>query len=447
MKREKLHRAHMEHVAWEDVRAAVKRVNPDIATIIDELDPPKDKFALYKAEYPFGTKIAHKRKLYLPTEEGDVEEISSPNIPDSVKNNMVRRKMPTVMMLDNCSEAYFEMPDRIISAVVMRPGSFLWLWEQLDQDVADIIAWSWSLVSGARSLYSIPKISDSHEHKKLQKKYGIKSQIPRNWSEQWEIFVDLANSQNFTTEWHSTMLFFSDAWFDAASKDPAWKDFSDYLFNTAWQDSQYWRYKNTFEIAWETFIYEVIDRNIKPNLYLASLVKQLILTGIGVLPCLTVAEDDAVAPIKALQNVYLEDYVMRNYFPVFMQPHTFSFGDSMPSYYSLQYPNLLETIPMPRTLPSVLSAIPEIHFLLDSFKEKIAGDWVAENSPIDRFCKNVKCDYFHYRAEEWNDIFSTEKLPEEDSRLMPEKNDQRDRKFVSTSNLISGCVRFMNSNV
>ncbi|MCK4608606.1 MAG: hypothetical protein KAT71_03915, partial [Gammaproteobacteria bacterium] len=404
---------------------------------------------LYKAKYPFGTKIAHQRQLYLPTTDGNVEAIkTSNNIPNKIKDSLRRRKMPAALMLNNNAEMYYEMPDRVISGFVMSPGKFLWLWEQFDRQETDIVAWAWSLAAGARSIYSLPKISDIQGHKRLQKEYKIKSQAPREFLDQWNVFVEIANSQNFKEEWHCEILFFSDIWFDTAVKDPAWQNFYNYLFGMAWDDSRYWRYTNTLGLAWGIFMHKIIKGNVKLNIYLASIVKQLILTGIGVLPCLSVANDDTFGPIEALQKVYLDDYKMRASFPIFMRPHAFSFNDTSPCYFPLQNPNLLETIPIPRSLPSVLSAMPDIQFLLNEFKTNISDAWIIEDSPLHVFCNKVQCDFFHYRAEEWNHIYSTEELPKEDPRLLQypgsNKSSNTKRTFPSSSNLLSGCIRFSN---
>jgi len=267
---------------------------------------------------------------------------------------------------------------------------------------------------------------------------------PKNYSEQWKVFVEIANSKDFGTPWYSEMLFFPDIWFETATKDPAWKNLYDYLLKEAWRDSTYWRHKNTFELIWENFIHHVMDKNVKPNLYIAYMVKQLILIGSGVLPCLTVATDDTAAPISALQKIYLNDYKLKDYLPIFMCSHCFSFTQTYPAYYSLQYPNLLETIPINQNVPSVLSSMPEIQTLIQAFRNRIAKNHIIEHTPIDSFCNHVALDYFHYREEKHNHIRSTENLPKEDVRFSSCKTNNN-AIFPSASSIISGCIRFKNN--
>jgi hypothetical protein len=274
------HSASIETLHWQDVRDNVAKVQPELAKIIDEIDPGKE-FLLFKARYPFGARIAHQGRFYFPTNAGTVEAIESPNVTKEIKEHFHRRDLPISLMLDKSAEIYYDMPDRIISRHLIVPGGFFGLWGQFDEVNTDYIKWIWSLTSGARSLYFLPRMTNATGHKQLQRKYQVHSNIPKNQSDNWKLFAEIANSPNFTEEWHSTWLFFADIWIETALKDKKWRKFYDYLFQTAWKESQYWRNKNTFELIWESFVFTVANENIKPNLFLACIIKQLILTGIG----------------------------------------------------------------------------------------------------------------------------------------------------------------------
>lgn len=440
----RLHEASITTVQWAEVRDDVCRVRPEFASIIDALNPGR-KFKLFKARYPFGARIMQGGDLHIPTDTGSVEPITSPYVSENIKTNLQRRELPVTLFLNNSAEIFYTMPDRVISRFLIQTGGFFGLWEHFgDPETGDYVKWVWSLVAGARTLFMLPKLTDTQGHKELRKKYGVRSHAPKTYSDQWKVFVEIANSQKFTEEWRSEVLFFSDVWMDTAAKDPAWKGFYDYLFKVAWQESRYWRNKNTFELIWESFVYDVMDKNIKPSVYLSNVVKHIILTGVGEIPGLAVADNNNAAPIKKLQQVYIEDYKLRSYIPVFMQPHSFSYTDKFPSYYLLQQPNLLDTSPSSRYVPSILSAIPDIQYLLQSFQEKVATECIAENTPIDIFCKNVQYDYFHYIEEKYNDIKHTSELPAEDKRFLISPIGEKNKVFPEASTLIRGCVRLKN---
>lgn len=438
---EQKHQAEILTLTWEDVRDNFIKANPALAKIIDKLDP-NGRFPIFKAKYPFGAPIASGGKIYLPNQQGKVAPIDAPTISPKISSSFTRRNLPIAMILKNSMEIFYAMPDRVIFRYLLRMGNFLGLWGHFDMANEDYVKWPWSMISGARSLYMLPKLTEVSCHQELRKKYGIQSHLPRTHLEQWNIFVEIANSQAFADEWHSEILFFPDIWIETAIKDKSWGIFYDHLFKTAWQESLHWRNEGNFNLVWELFIHELMYKNIKQNLMLSCIAKQIVLTSIGALPCLTVAVDDRAAPIQALQKTYIEDYKLKKYLPVFMQPHLFSLNDDYPSYYSLHYLNLLETIPVTKNLSSVLSAIPDIMQLIKLFRERMNESWVEKNSPIDIFCEKISCEFYHYMEEKWSGIKHTSELMHEDERFLhlaeKYKNNQ---KFPDASSLISGCVK------
>jgi len=448
MKTEAKHKASLTTLYWEDIRKEVAKINPTFAKIVDNLSPTK-KFPIYKVKYPFGARIAHEGQLYLPTTKGNVAPINSPDIPSKFKQTLQRRELPIAMVLKNNAEIFYEMPDRTISWILMAPGQFWGLWGQYDPPNANYFKWIWNLISGARTLYLLPKTTNIMGHKALKKKYSISTHLPKDYPDQWKTFVTIANSQNFETEWHNEWLFFPDIWFETAlqnkNQNKNWQEFYNFLLQESWSDSHFWRNKSIFDLIWENLVHEVMEKNIKPNLYLACIVKQLVITGIGALPALTMATDDSCAPIKELQQAYTETYKLREYAPIFMCPHNFSPLDKFPSYYSLQYPNLFETVPIIQTLPSVLSSIPEICSLINTFKSRTVRHHSVKDTPIDAFCRHVSLDFFHNKEEKINNILPTSKLPSGDSRLSRYLQKHKNKTFPASSNLINGCVRFENN--
>jgi len=433
------HRASIQALQWQDARDDVIKVNPQLASIIDELDPDK-KFLLFKAKYPFGSHITHNGKIYFPCTDGSIQPLDSPQASPTVINHLTTDSLPVTLIINNCAEMFYELPDRLVSWHPLQPGNFCGLWQRFDEAETDLFKWEWSIAAGARSIYLLPKITDTQGHKELRKKYKITSHAPKDYTQHWKIFSEISNSQSFTQEWHCEVLFFSNEWFKM-HKNRSWDKFYYYLLKTAWFESRVLHNKNLFDSSWEKFIYNVMDKNVKPNLYLACIIKQLLLTGAGYYPALTIADDDKFGPISALQKVYLHEYKLKNYAPIFMQPHLFSAQDTFPTYYSLQYPNLLETVPKVRCFPSVLSIMPEIMSLMEIFRDKSLQEWNSKNS-MKFFCQYVNCKYFHHQPENWNNIHSTKLIPKHDNKLLQIMSNYKGLAFPDTSNLISGCVSF-----
>lgn len=436
--------ASFEVTSWENVREDFKKANPKVAAIIDRLSPGK-RFPLVRARYPFGATIASEGEIYIPSQNGTTQPLSSmPEILKLLKPNSSDKNIPVMFILQNSAEIFYEMTGRIISAFLSTPGKFIGLWDQLGPVNQPYVKWVWNLVAGARTLYMLPKITNVAGHKVLRKKYCVSSHAPKSYNEHWKIFKEIANSDEFPQDWYSEILFFSDLWLETARKDPAWRELYDHLLSEVWDEIGYWRSELTFKVIWENYLSRVMDVNVRPNLYLACIVKQLMLAGIGILPILTVATDDIAAPINDLQRVYIEDYRLKGYTPIFMHSHIFKPTDQYPVYYSLSQPNLLETVPITQNMPSILGSIPEIKYLLELLKNESLVNHTTKDTPIYDFFKNVQVDYFHNQEQKHNHIQSTCKLAEEDDRFKLSLKHRKNSRFPEASSVINGCIRLKN---
>lgn len=436
---------NVKTITWAEARKKVASVNPILSTAIDALSPDKT-FLLFLARYPFGKLLFDKGKIQLPIHDDLVEPLGSPIIPTAISSQLQRRPVPISMMLKNTAEVFYEMSDRIISLNLFGQGSIFGLWENLDSQPEHYVKWIWRVAIGARSIYMLPKITEIAAHKELQKKYHVHSSVPRTLYDHWQIFVEIANSKKFEQEWHAEVLFFSDKWMDTAVKDKAWKNFHNIILQEGWNQSRYWRNKITFDVVWEIFTEQLIKKNIKPNPYLVSILKHLVLVGLGVLPASAVAGNNNLsAPITGLQSVYMNDYKLKDYIPTIFVPSVFNPQNNSPIYYSLQHPAMLETALTSRNVQSIYAVIPEIAFLMEKFRQEVLqGEIKSENTPVDKFVKEIICEYFHSdaNADENSNIRHTSDLAKEDSQLLAMPKNDGKRKFAETGHFIRGCVRF-----
>lgn len=432
-------------ITWSEARKKVAKVNPTLSAAIDALSPGNN-FPLFLARYPFGKLLFDNGKIQLPIRNDLVEPLDSPLIPNSISSCLQRRPVPMSMMLKNNAEVFYEMPDRIISLNIFKPGSTFGLWENLDAQQEHYVKWIWRVAIGARSIFMLPKITDLVSHKELQKKYNVLSSVPRSLYDHWQIFTEIANSKQFEQDWYAEVLFFSDKWMDTVTKDKAWKDLYNIILQEGWSQTHYWRNKITFDVVWEIFAEQLVKKNIKPNPYLVSILKHLVLVGLGVLPASAVAgNDDLSAPIMGLQSAYINDYKLKDYIPTIFIPGVFNPQKNSPIYYSLQQPAMLETALTSRNIQSIYAVMPEIAFLMEKFRQEVLqGEIKSENTPVDKFVKDIICEYFHSDAQpnENRNIRHTSLLSKEDPRLLIMPQNSGKRKFAETGHFIRGCVRF-----
>ena len=104
----------IEQKQWKDVAPLVEKVNPTLAAIISKINPDKN-YPVYLARYTYGSRIVDKGILQLPISEGSAVPISSPQVPNTFKDNLQRRSVPLSLLLSKASEVFFEMPDRIVT--------------------------------------------------------------------------------------------------------------------------------------------------------------------------------------------------------------------------------------------------------------------------------------------------------------------------------------------
>ncbi len=181
-----------KEVTWDEVRDEVMKVNPTLASIIDEFNP-SSKYPLILASYPFGTNIRNKGELLLPTEHGQLATLDESIISSNLREKLSYSPSPLVFILDKCVEIYVETPEqRTIPLKLFRPGVTLGVWEILKQVPVFLRRkWSWSISAGAHTLFMLPKIMDTANHRKLQAACQMRIHVPRNIFEQGNVFTEI----------------------------------------------------------------------------------------------------------------------------------------------------------------------------------------------------------------------------------------------------------------
>ena len=69
----------IQTLRWDDVRDTVKSLQPELGTLIDNLNPDKS-FRLYKVSYPFGSPIVHQGLFHVPLADGSIVPINSDRV-------------------------------------------------------------------------------------------------------------------------------------------------------------------------------------------------------------------------------------------------------------------------------------------------------------------------------------------------------------------------------
>lgn len=427
----------IEQVFWKDIRAQVRVGYPAFAEIIDALDPD-DEHYLYRLEYPYGDLIVEKGIFQVPNLDGHVVPISHSTVPNKVKNDLgYSGTIPLGLVLKNSIEASMLSKNRVIPSSIVKEGQLISLWRVLDEGPSFHTGRFWNIYSGARSICMIPKITDASSHKALKSKFGLKANIPQNLFEQWELFVNIANHFDHSEQWRSSILFFPKRWLEH-KKDKEWIEFYLFLHNAVWQSSSFRRNQFIFDFA---FSRAQENRNLRPNPYLADTVRHLIAIGSGAVPAFTPAVDDSAAPVKLLQQVYLEDYSLKKYAPTIVHLHHFSPGDQCPVYYSFQIPTTTVFSPKSRKLSSAMVELHEVKHIMETLlSEILKQNLEVEGTPLFELAKNVRYSYFHSEKDKSGEILSAAEIENLDQRFNKTVINNKEYVFPEFSPFFRGCV-------
>jgi len=437
---EKFKSFNIQEMNWEQAREGVKQVSPHLFNVIESLDP-NNTLTIIKARYPYGAKIYDEGKLHLPHISGKTIPTDSAEFDDNFKEKLLYSKIPLSLPLNKACEVFIKIEDRAIPLRIISPGGLFGLFEVTAMLSELPINPAWSISSGARSIFMLPKISNTLGYNRLRKKLNMPLNVPRGLEDHWSIFTLLANHPSYADHWYTDVLFFTADWFKRSLFDQQWAPFYNYLFREKNIQSYYNRDDVAFNPIWQNFIYAIGRRNLRPRPYILDTAKQLVAIASGMAPGFCPADSSEVlAPTKILQDLYVESYGLKNYLPTIMHAHILMKGQKMcPVYYSLAYPILQEGLPVFKSHPDVISDEREIKLLLMTLE---AAAELGKFKLLDaNFLHQRKFEFFHNVSDIFNEIIPSQKIPEGDPSLEKDKERFPDREFCATSPFLSGCIQ------
>jgi hypothetical protein len=283
----------------------------------------------------------------------------------------------------------------------------------------------------------IPKISDSIGHNKIKREYGISTDVPKNYSDQWKVFVDINKKSATTTPWCNTILIFTDEWFEQQN-DTGISRFHNYLIKQAWLQAKLLKDFTAYSTLWLAFTHEINNFNLKPRGYLIDTIKHLTLIatgkGIGFKP----VTDDLSLPKELIRKAYVDSYNLKGYMPTLMQPAKLV-SNFTPIYYSLSFPILLESSSYFKNPPSIIEDQRDIKRLLDILL-KITTQ--RQDHIIINPLENINFDLFHTSDDPYGQIKSSRLVPLEDQRFLEQEFvNNCNKMFCLNSTFFIGCIK------
>lgn len=421
-------------VEWSEIRNEVKKVNPELGRIIDQISPDK-KHKLLKARYKFGDKIVDEGKLNLPTLHGEIVPIDSPYVSTALKNYLDYSAIPLSLILEKSNEVFVTAGERVIPLNYFMPGDLFGLFEAIDL-IQAVAKPRWTVTSGARSIFMLPRVTDDVGYKRIRRNYNINIETPKSLSEQADFFTKIVNHSKFSDSWCNEILFFPKNWLHKANDNKGWSNFDRYLLRESWIQQQLFRDTVEFGLMWASFTSAIINRNLKPRPYLVDTIKHLISIANGVTVAFKPATDDLGLPIQIIQEVMLNDYGLKNYIPSIIQPC--KFNGKEPVYYSLAYPTVLGSMPHSKNAPSIIEDERDIKRLIETLINALKDQRGGIYDPI----QNVNYEFFHGDKDRDNEIQSTMEMHVTDPRFTHMSYiDDGKKEFCSTAPFLRGCIK------
>lgn len=433
MKNTNDNKVSMQELTWQDVRSEVSALNPELAKVIDGVDPGPE-YTIFKLRYPFGSEILKNGPLQLPDKNGNLIFIDDKDMDPGIRAKLGYNldSNPVGFILKNSVELFIFLDASTVPLYgLIHPGRIFGTWQILNPQGFHNPVCFWSMTAGARSLFLLPKISDNLCYTRLKKAFNLDVDKPKKLRDHWNIFREIANHPDFGESWETEILFFSKVWFERLD-DPAWQSFKLYLLDQAWKGSEFFR--NQF--MWDLIFSNIQnDREIKPDPYIADTVRHILGMSAGALPGFAPALNDEAGPVKKLQKVFREIY-RTEYEPVMMQPYFLNKKDNRPVYYSLEQPTTIKFSPKSRSNISKIDELFAVQSLLNKYLLDIRQNkYNVANTPIFEASKIVEYTFFHPDNATLSGIQSHKDIQEGDPAFKGIKN------FPYTSTFIAGCIR------
>jgi hypothetical protein len=429
----------LRRLNWAQVCEKVRKVNPALAAIIDELEPD-DSHTLFEFTSPFGTEILRDGLLQLPDEEGEMIPLGDSQLDGFISSELsyVQGGMPLALMLKNNAELFLPIKNHnaILMSDILTPGRLFADRRLLDPTVTYHPMLLWHMTLGARSLFMLPKITSAINYRRLKKCFGMHFEAPACLTDHWRVFCELENHPHVVKPWTGKVLYFGRRWLEHLD-DKAWARFNHYLYKNAWEATTFVRDKP----LWEVVLSAIKRRaNLRLDPYIADATSHLVAISLGAASGFAPAMNDDNGPISRLQTIFRDIYQLDLYEPIIMQPTFLNWQDAESSvYYSLNYPTTTGFSPRSRRLTNKIIDLAEIRHVINHYLAGMEGDRLQLSAtPLGELRKRVNFEYFHSENVRSEGIQSTADIPVVDRNFSVKGSAAA---FPRDSPFINGCVR------
>ena len=404
---------------WDDIKEVISKLNPEFAQIIDSLSPGKD-LKLVRLSYTYGDHIICDGKFQLPGDQSN-------NL-----TSLCYANIPMFMIVENNVELFIDN-GIIVPLNILSPGTILGLYETANYLLNKPLNSKWSVIAGARTIFTLDKLSDTKRYITLCRDLNlpIRPRKPTSLFDHWSLFKEIANSKtDSSAKWSASIIAFPKQWFEYQNdKSLKWLKFYSYLFAQTWASVNFALARLNLDIIWGDIATILAKTKIKTSPFIIDTVKQLIGVSQGHFPGFISSDDEQCAPMNVIQDCLINVYQIRDYYPSIMHispPNKPS--PQNPIYYSLSYPTLLSGTPYDGLQKSIMVNLKTIKYIFDRIKPDEM-----------KIPTQFSFRYYHLSEDIDDTILPSQFIFEEDSRFHNFDTDKY--KFCYASQFWKGCIK------
>ena len=404
-----------EKVLWSDVREALFSVNPIFTEKVDRLKP-NHHYPLYLLTLPYGDYLCD-----------DINPLFG----------------PLGCVLDKTIEFFVDVPELnlTIPKILVKAGEFIHLPCLLTGTSTKSLMPKGMLkaTAGARTVFSLPYLTCHASFAKLEHDIGPLSKIPTSLYDHFFLFRDIARGIEAKDPWTLKLLYFSKTWLSSILTDKRWAEVKAYLFQKAWEESEYSHHQYFFDVS---FSLMKEKENAKQNHYIYDTARHLFDIAVGAFPGLSPTTNAESLPLELIQTTLIKSYGLKKYIPTVLSPQYFSLEESKPVYYSLHYPML--RLFSPKTSSNKKSALKDIQALsraLNKFLKRISDEEsIWQGTTFGETAQRLAFKFIHRSSRSGVAITYPADIINSDQRFLNTVSHSEDLIPSLDGNFFRGCV-------
>lgn len=435
----------IERLNWAEAKKWVQAASPSLSHICEKIAPPDD-YWLYLCSYGFGSDISRDNIMYLPSADGSSKAYEKDTAPKEIIEDFefykgIQTLPPFLVIKGSVSVSMLAYDGRVIPTATSIPGDMNGFWKVFDPRMEASL---WQRVAGTNALFMVPKISEYGGHLRLQKKYGIDQGAPKRIQDHFTVFKLLSQSIEFGEKWQTKILLFGRKWLKHF-EDTEWSAFYFYSLKGAFIGANN-RYARDIYVWQAMFSYIQQKKNMKALHHLHALAMHLFAMSSGVMPGFQAAQNDLLGPVRRLQEIYIEDYGLKDYAPIIMAPAHFDLEKEnvSPVYYSLQLPTIVSLFVPTSQQTTIITDLYHLSTLMKRYLREILdinGPFCQNNTRIAKIANEIDFNFFHNSKKGYSPIQTSKNISEQDPSFMEKWLQSNNNEFPKNCTFFNGCIR------